>query len=499
MKLSTNQRILLSITTLIIFYCITGYISIDNLIESRNKTTRNSQIIQPSIILLSELELMILTSKNYSATWLNIDLTEHPDKRKLSEIHSKIYPKWIKKMKSIATKWEDERNRMALIQIIGVCDTIILGQKEIMNSLTTIKDYQDFLLRVKVENKFDEVNIRANLASDQIHSLLSRLKLQSEEEETIVLKTFSSIKTTNILLTILAVLISMIVTFAVHKLLKVEGQRNQLAKEHAISQLQKTILADKNKEITDSILYAKRLQQSILPSLSLIKKHFPRNFIYYRPKDIVSGDFYWLKEISENEILIAAADCTGHGVPGACVSFVCNSGLNGVVADSDTTNPGQILDLTSEYVQSAFSQYGEFDVKDGMDIALCSFVKNTGGAELRYSGANNSICVIKRKELIVLEAARQPIGSGRAKGNFFTHTLNLEKGDMVYLFTDGFIDQFGGAKNKKYKSKNFYAFLQNISQKSIAQQEELIAKEYTDWTGTNFQVDDVLIIGVQIT
>lgn len=498
MKFSTNQRILLSISILILFYCVTGYVTINNLVESRNKTTKNSQIIQPSIIMLRELELMVISSKNYSSSWLTFDITDHPDKRELVQIHTTSYPTLVKNIKSVASNWDNTANFRDLTQILRLCDTLLASQKQIMNALTIMSDYEDFLLRIRVENYLETVNAQAKMTIEQIHKLLARLKLQSEAEEIIILSTFSSIKTTNILLTILAILISFIVAFAVYKLLKVEAQRNKLAKEHAVSQIQKEVLAEKNKEITDSILYAKRLQQSILPSINSIKKHFARNFIFYKPKDIVSGDFYWFKEMSENEVLIAAADCTGHGVPGAFVSFVCNSGLNSAISDSGLTNPGEILHKTSEYVKASFSQYGGIDVKDGMDIALCRLVKTNGGVHLYYSGANNSICVVKNKQLIVLEATRQAIGSGDLKKKFITHDIFLESGDSVYLFTDGFMDQFGGVDNKKYKSKNFYSLLQRLSSENVDHQERLISSEYESWMGSNFQVDDVLVVGIQV-
>lgn len=498
MKLSTNHRILLSISVLIVFYCVTGYISIHNLVESRNKTTKNSQIIQPSIILLSELELMVVTSKNYSSSWLNFDISEHADKKKLSQIHNISYPQLIKKIKVISAAWDDPTNLDALNQILSSCDTLLSSQMQIMTSLNTMGAYNDFLLRVEVEGFLDDVEYRAATTVEQLHALLVTLKLQSEAEEVVVLKAFTSIKTTNILLTILSIIISLLVAFSVYRLLKIEQQKNALAKEHAISQMQRFVLAEKNKEITDSISYAKRLQQSILPSASSMKRRFPNHFIVYKPKDIVSGDFYWFKEISDKELLIAAADCTGHGVPGAFVSFVCNSSLNSVISELGVTSPGLILDKTSEYVQTAFSQYGELDVKDGMDIALCNFIKVDAGVMLNYSGANNSICVVKKNELTVLAATRQPIGAGKAKEKFMTHSILLDKGDMVYLFTDGFIDQFGGPKSKKYKSKNFYSFLQKISMEKIDHQEQLVNKELADWMGQHFQVDDVLVIGIQI-
>lgn len=499
MKLSINQRIIFGFLILIALYGISGFISIQNLIKSKEITTRNSQIIQPSIILLNDLELMLVSSKNFSSSWMTFDISDHVDKKKLAEIHASEYPLLKTKLMDISTKWDNKLNQEKLYAVLKTFDTVITFQKNIMSSLNNMQAYQDFLLRVKVEDEyFETVNSKTQQNLALLHDLLSTLKLQSQNEEKIVVSSFSAIKTTNILLTALSVFISLIVAFTIYRSLKLEEQKNKVIEERNLSQSQKAILAEKNKEITDSINYAKRIQQSILPSDDRIKQHFSNHFIYYQPRDIVSGDFYWFREFDSNKLLIAAADCTGHGVPGAFVSFVCNSSLNSVITEFGISNPGEILDKTSELVQAAFAQYGENDVKDGMDIALCSFTKTDTGIHLKYSGAHNSACVISNGNLIVLEATKQPIGSVEIKEKFVTQSLDLNKGDVVYLFTDGFIDQFGGPKNKKYKSKNFYFFLNKIASEKIDAQKTLLQKELDRWMGTQFQVDDILVIGIQV-
>lgn len=499
MKFSINQRILIGILILIIIYGISGLISVKNLIKSKEITARNSQIIQPSIILLNELELMIVSSKNYSSSWITFDIKEHPDKKKLIELHQTSYPRLKAELNDIGKKWSDKTNNLKLENLLQCFDSVIIFQKKIIRSLNTMTDYQDFLLRVEVENNyFAGVNLKTQNALQITHELITNLKLQSKNEEKVVVSSFSSIKTTNILLTVLSVFISLVVAYSIYRLLKVEEQKNKIAEERNLSQLQKAILAEKNKEITDSINYAKRIQQSILPSPDHIKNRLKNYFIFYEPRDIVSGDFYWFKEIDEHTSIIAAADCTGHGVPGAFVSFVCNSSLNSVIADYHITDPGEILDKTSALVQNAFAQYGENDVKDGMDIALCSFTNTENGAFINYSGAHNSLCVIKNNELLILKANRQPIGSSAIKDKFRTQSLELNKGDVVYLFTDGFIDQFGGENNRKYKSANFFSFLLKISSENMNIQKELLNEEFIKWKKDNFQVDDVLVIGIKI-
>ena len=253
-------------------------------------------------------------------------------------------------------------------------------------------------------------------------------------------------------------------------------------------------LEEKNTEILDSINYAKRIQSAILPPLKDVKDCLPNSFILYKPKDIVAGDFYWL-ERKVDKILIAACDCTGHGVPGAMVSVVCNNGLNRSVREYNLTDPGKILDKTREIVIQEFEK-SEEDVKDGMDIALCTLE----GKKLKYAGANNPLW-IKRKdkaEIEEIKADKQPIGKYSTPLPYTTHSVELNTGDTVYLFSDGFSDQFGGEKGKKFKSTNFKQLLCEIQNESMEQQKEILNQTFEDWKGTLSQVDDVCVIGIRI-
>jgi len=255
---------------------------------------------------------------------------------------------------------------------------------------------------------------------------------------------------------------------------------------------QKLKLEIKNKEITDSLNYAKRIQQAILPPKSKINNHLKNNFILYLPKDIVAGDFYWLEE-KEDRVLFAAADCTGHGVPGAMVSVVCNNALNRSVREYNLTNPGEILDKTRELVIEEFEK-SDAQVKDGMDIALCSII----GDKLEYAGAHNPLWIVRKGNLLETKANKQPIGKFENLLPYTTHSILLEKGDTIYIFSDGYSDQFGGKKGKKYKTANFKKFLLSIQENSMEKQLSLLDAEFEKWRGSMEQIDDVCVIGLRI-
>lgn len=263
-------------------------------------------------------------------------------------------------------------------------------------------------------------------------------------------------------------------------------------------QLQKEIVEEKNREITDSISYAKRIQSAILPPPKLVKSYLNSSFILYKPKDIVAGDFYWM-EPKGDTILFAAADCTGHGVPGAMVSVVCNNGLNRAVREYGLTDPGKILDKTREIVISEFEK-SEEQVKDGMDIALCSLSGAEGKHLLKYAGAHNPLWIIRKgaNEVEEVKADKQPIGQYANPLPYTTHELELNEGDSIYIFSDGFADQFGGDKGKKFKTANFKRLLLSFKDEPIEKQKDLIDKAFEDWMGDLEQLDDVCVIGVKI-
>lgn len=265
----------------------------------------------------------------------------------------------------------------------------------------------------------------------------------------------------------------------------IEKQKKQV--DHAYNELEV-----KNEEIMDSITYAKRIQSAILPPNKIVKTYLQHSFILYKPKDIVAGDFYWM-ESRGSKVLFAAADCTGHGVPGAMVSVICNNGLNRSVREHNLTDPGKILDKTREIVIEEFAK-SEEEVKDGMDIALCSLE----GKTLQYAGAHNPLWIIRNGEVIETKANKQPIGKFDNPTDYTTHTFQLEEGDTIYIFSDGYVDQFGGEKGKKFKARPLKELLVSIQDKSMEEQKSIIDNAFEKWKGDLEQVDDVCVIGVRV-
>ncbi|MBK9190808.1 MAG: SpoIIE family protein phosphatase [Crocinitomicaceae bacterium] len=256
----------------------------------------------------------------------------------------------------------------------------------------------------------------------------------------------------------------------------------------------------KSQEIIDSITYAKRIQEAILLPIPLIKNHLPDSFVIYKPKDIVAGDFYWIEDTPDST-LVSVADCTGHGVPGAMVSVVCHNALNSSLREFDLTDPGKILDKTRELVTRQFSKSNQ-DVKDGMDISLAAIEKKNenGDRKIKWAGANNPIWILRNgsKEIEEIKPDKQTVGKGEHLKNFTTHSILVHQGDLIYIFSDGFADQFGGERGKKYKYKPFKDLLILNAHRSMKEQEEAILREFEVWKKDLEQVDDICIIGIRI-
>lgn len=273
----------------------------------------------------------------------------------------------------------------------------------------------------------------------------------------------------------------------------------QISAQKSEIEHQKEIVDEKNKEIIESINYAKRLQEAILPPIETLHKKLPDFFIYYQPKDIVAGDFYWIEEM-DNYLYIAVADSTGHGVPGALVSIVCSNALNRSLKEFKLTEPGLILDKTRELVLETFSKNIN-NVKDGMDISLVRISLNNNKFELAWAGANNPIWYINKDEnyeLHEIKGDKQPVGLTYDPKNFTTHFINLQKGDYIYLFTDGYADQFGGPNEKKFKYKTLKSLLVSNCNYSMKEQENKLSEVFNNWKGNLEQIDDVCIMGIKL-
>ena len=250
----------------------------------------------------------------------------------------------------------------------------------------------------------------------------------------------------------------------------------------------------KKKEITDSIVYSKRIQNAILTNQEEVKSKLSNSFIIYRPKDIVSGDFYFF-EHKESSFFIAAADCTGHGVPGAFMSLIGIKELS--IAHSQSESTGDILFKLNNQIKNTLKQNQIDSTRDGMDIGLIKLEGN----QITYSGANRPLWIVRANTLIieVLKATKAAIGGHTIDNQIFEeHRVNLNKGDSVYLFTDGYADQFGGERGKKLTTKDFKKLLQTIHAKTIHEQQNDLIDFFEKWKGESEQVDDVLVIGIKI-
>ncbi|MEX1002886.1 MAG: PP2C family protein-serine/threonine phosphatase [Crocinitomicaceae bacterium] len=261
---------------------------------------------------------------------------------------------------------------------------------------------------------------------------------------------------------------------------------------------------EKNKEIVDSINYAKRIQDAYLPRKDLLQMFFTDSFLFFEPKDIVSGDFYWFfspgfkKDSKDNEVFVVAADCTGHGVPGAIMSVICATALNDVIVTQKNRNTGDILDKVREHVVQILKADTEHKTKDGMDAVICKI--NPEKQTVQYSGAQNPLWILRKEsdQIDTIKADKQPVGAYENSKPFTTHDIQLSKGDQIYFFSDGFQDQFGGDKGKKYKAANLKKLILEHRQESMSKQQEILSNEFQRWKGDLEQVDDVCVIGVRL-
>lgn len=304
-------------------------------------------------------------------------------------------------------------------------------------------------------------------------------------------------------LVVLVLIASILLTYIKLRERKLKQEKKLLedkVKERTAEVVEKNMeLDEKNKDITASIRYAKRIQDAILPPDDYVKKHFPNTFILFKPKDIVSGDFYWIADKGEH-LIFTAVDCTGHGVPGAFMSIVGHNLLDRIVVEQNILKPSLILDELNKSVSETLRQSDQDDnaVRDGMDIALCVYNRKTN--VLQYAGAYNPLWLIQNGELKEIKADKFPIGNLRAgeTRRFTNHEIQLLKGDSAYVFSDGYADQFGGPAGKKYKASSFKQLLLDSTTLSMEQQGELLNATIEKWRGNLEQVDDILVIGSRL-
>lgn len=289
---------------------------------------------------------------------------------------------------------------------------------------------------------------------------------------------------------------------------EIEAQRDEI-------EAQRDMVFGQNKEITDSISYAQRIQAAVLPHKEYMDEIISEYFVLYKPRDIVSGDFYWIREVKRS-LIVVAADCTGHGVPGAFMSMLGITLLNEQLGKSSIDEPGEILGQLRAKIKEMLVQQGSIhDQKDGMDMAIAIFDKEK--RELQFAGANNPLYLIRNREqlngnefesgatvetdnslLFELKGDKQPIGIHWEETDFTSHLIKLQKHDTIYLFSDGYVDQYGGENRKKFKTPRFKELLLSVQAESMDRQKQLIDNAFESWRGNIEQIDDVCVIGLRV-
>ena len=337
------------------------------------------------------------------------------------------------------------------------------------------EETQKEIIRQELKYNYEKKEAVAKAKHEAIMQQQEAEALAEQEQQSIIIWSVS----------IGLILVALFLLFVFSRLRITRKQKNEINN-------QKEMIEEAHKEITDSIIYAKRIQKAILPPERLIKKYLNDSFVLYKPKDVIAGDFFWIQSTND-QIIFAAADCTGHGVPGAIVSVICNHALNRAVREFKLLEPGPILDKARELVIKEFEKSVD-NVKDGMDIALCSI----NGQTLKYAGANNPLLIVRDQKVLTTKADKQPIGKRDRSHPFTTHTMELEKGDAIYVFSDGFADQFGGKKNKKFKMKSFKELLLNIQKETMVDQKAILNSSFDTWKGDFEQIDDVCVFGVRV-
>jgi serine phosphatase RsbU (regulator of sigma subunit) len=361
------------------------------------------------------------------------------------------------------------------------------------NNLQNYINQKDSLVNIENKKSINELEKKYQLTERKKENELLNQQIKTQE-------IYSSRMQITIGLISLILIILAVTAFIVIKQNRAKNLINaELSRKNNIINVQKNIVEDQHRDITDSIKYAKRIQEAILPPLKFWNKILPNSFILHLPKDVLSGDFYWIEE-TKDYTYIAAADCTGHGVPGALISIVNFNLLNKAVLEKNLVTPSEILDAVNLWLTESLHQsYGESTVRDGMDITIIAIHKHSN--EVLFAGANNSIYLISNNELKQIKGDKFPVGAFIEDKiqKFSSKSFTVGKGDSIFLFSDGFADQFGGLKGKKYKYLPFQEKLKSVVDCPVAEQNSILKKEFADWKGAHEQVDDVLVIGIKIS
>ena len=440
----------------------------------------------PSIGCLQDLESYTLRSKDLIKEWAFVQRVEEDIHRKEMKAisDSSLTNSWVR-LKEVKSNFNKEEQQK--LDSLEVRIAVMLVQfKEVQELLPTFDSYSNPIALMEAESYFIEGS-GIPLVVEEAEAILNELRtkqtarMNREIEEMNV--QFSR-------LTGVLVVVSLFVLFAG---IAIAYFTTKLRKQKEESDVQKEQLNLLYRDLTDSINYAQRLQNTILPNIGAVKQIFNKSFVFYVPKAVVSGDFYWFKNVGGKK-LFAAADCTGHGVPGAFMSLVGHNFLNHVT--KVFLDPSQILNNVNRLGTEVLRNNNN-GVRDGMDIALCAI--DDKELMLEYCGANIPLYVVRENELIELAPTKRSIGTFGERGESFeTQKFQLEKNDMVYACSDGYADQFGEETNKKFMRKKFKEILASISTLEIDAQEKTLHETFDAWKGSLEQTDDLLVIGIRI-
>jgi serine phosphatase RsbU (regulator of sigma subunit) len=397
-------------------------------------------------------------------------------------------------------------------QKVGAKDIVLSSYQNAAETYSELKDFKNaakyFSQALALKDSILSIE-----SSKAMHEMQGKFNFEKQEKEIQILKQEKEIQELDVAKTklikngfIIGFILILIIAFIIYNRYKLkqkantklEQQKVEITRQHNELNIAYEQIENKNKDITDSINYAKRLQEAILPTAEFERTFRENGFILYKPKDIVSGDFYWMWR-KHNLIYIAAVDCTGHGVPGAFMSIVGYNLLNQAVKEHEISEPAKILNEINKGITDTLRQYEEEStVRDGMDIALCCI--NTDTLELQYAGAYNPIWIISDGIFQEVKADKFPIGMfvGEKTNSFTNNSIQLKKGDQIYLYTDGYADQFGGPKGKKFKYKQLQELLLLNSHRPMPQQLTILKHVILEWKQGLEQVDDILVMGIKL-
>src|ERR1035437_2513546 len=592
-RFTIGKKIALGFGVIVFLTIISFLFTNITLFESREKTRQVTEIYNPSVAKLKELDNQVNLSKLGITSWYYLTKTDIPEKKQLTKLVHEDYPKLKSQLKQYSLKWDTEEKESTESILESIDKMFKSYQDDIMTPLNSMEAYNDYSIYWPARIPFEDLDEPFKNIKEKLSKLIDKQNSNASKNSDEMMSSFSFLSRVVISIGILLVLGSILIAgFTIKtivdpiqelkKILLMMGKgilppdrikdRNDeigemsvalndlidgmdrttqfanqvgagnfdsdyrpLSKDDTLSAAllkmredlrenervleakvierteeavhQKEEIEAKNgelevlyKHVTDSIKYAKRIQEAMLPPDSLLKQVLPNSFVLYKPKDIVSGDFYWVDQ-KDGKTMFAAVDCTGHGVPGAFMSIEGHNILKHVVNNNNFTTPSLILDSLNEGVSETLHhghEHEEGQAKDGMDISFCTIDFKT--LELQYAGAYNPLYIIRNGEVIQTKANKFPIGLflGEEKKKFTNHTIQLQKGDFIYIFSDGFADQFGGPYGRKFMAIPFRVLLMDIHREPIEKQKEILNKTLEEWRGQLDQVDDILVIGVKI-